>query len=93
MSASSLPSILPLGEVPQAPPLLDATDALERTGGKGAGGSYSEHMFPLEVLAEKYETNINVADPNQSFGLTSQQAKDLLEKYGLNVLTPPPKVP
>jgi len=38
-------------EGPHAAPLLNAEDSLERTGGKGAAGAYSEQMYRLEVLA------------------------------------------
>jgi sodium/potassium-transporting ATPase subunit alpha len=93
LSASSLPSIIPVSEGPAVPPLINAEDALERTGGKGAAGAYSEHMYPLDVLAEKYKTSIDVHDATKSKGLTSKQAADLLAELGPNVLTPPPKVP
>ncbi len=93
LSASSLPSIIPLAEESKAPPLINAEDALERTGGKGAAGSYSEHMYPLEVLSEKYSTSIDYTDPTKSHGLKSAQAEELLAKMGPNVLTPPPRVP
>lgn len=92
ISASSLPSIIPVSE-PAGSPLLNAEDALERTGGKGAAGAYSEHMYPLEVLAEKYSTHIDTQDAAKSQGLTEKKAKELLDSMGPNVLTPPPKVP
>lgn len=39
-------------------------------------------MFPLDVLASKYETHIDPNDPNKSKGLTSEKAKELLTKFG-----------
>eukprot|EP01040_Poterioochromonas_malhamensis_P018013 gene18013-20893_t len=66
ISASSLPSIIPVGDPVKGPPLLNAEDALERTGGKGAAGAYFEHMFPIEVLADKFLTQIDFADPTKS---------------------------
>eukprot|EP01040_Poterioochromonas_malhamensis_P015084 gene15084-16817_t len=93
ISASSLPSIIPVGDPVKGPPLLNAEDALERTGGKGAAGAYFEHMFPIEVLADKFLTQIDFADPTKSKGLPSKKAADLLASMGPNVLTPPPKVP
>ena len=94
ISASSLPSIIPVADpTTQQPPLINAEDALERTGGKGAAGAYSEHMYPLEVLAEKFSTSINFKDPSRSFGLSTKKAKEILAELGPNVLTPPPKVP
>lgn len=73
--------------------MLSAEDALERRGGKGAAGAFSEHMYPLDVLAEKFDTHIDSTDPEQSRGLTAAKAAENLEKYGPNVLTPPPTVP
>ncbi len=92
LSQSSMPSIIPVSEN-KATPLLNAEDALERTGGKGAAGAFSEHMHPLEVIAGNYTTHIDVHNPNNSRGLTSARAAELLEELGPNVLTPPPRVP
>jgi sodium/potassium-transporting ATPase subunit alpha len=92
ITASSLPSIIPVSES-TAKPLINAEDALERTGGKGAAGAYSEHMYPIEVLAEKFSTHIDHHNIANSKGLTSDAAKKQLENYGPNMLTPPPKVP
>lgn len=93
ISASSLPSIIPVSTPTGPPPLINAEDALERTGGKGAAGAYSEHMYPLDVIADKFSTHIDVDDPSKSKGLTEKKAKELLDSMGPNVLTPPPKVP
>jgi sodium/potassium-transporting ATPase subunit alpha len=92
ISASSLPSIIPVSEIPQKP-ILNAEEVLEKTGGKGAAGAYSEHMYPLEVLAEKFNTHIDYHDPSKSKGLTTKKVEQLLAELGPNVLTPPPKVP
>lgn len=92
LSASSLPSIFPNSE-PSGAPVINAEDVLERTGGKGAGGAYSEHLFPLEVLAEKFNTNIDFSEPSKSRGLTIDKASALLKEFGFNLLTPPPKMP
>lgn len=48
-----------------------------------------EHLMSHEEVAAKYKTNINMRRPEDSRGLTSEQAKQLLEEHGLNVLTPP----
>jgi sodium/potassium-transporting ATPase subunit alpha len=93
ISASSLPSIIPVGELGTQEPVKNAEDALERTGGKGAAGAYSEHMYPLDVLGNKYSTRIDSSDPSKSKGLPAKKAEELLAEYGANVLTPPPKVP
>ena len=54
LSQSSLPSIFP-EKVSTAQPVINAEDALERIGGKGAAGAFSEHMYPLETLAENFQ--------------------------------------
>jgi sodium/potassium-transporting ATPase subunit alpha len=73
--------------------LLGAEDALNRKGGKGAAGAFSEHMYPLEVIAENYNTHIDYKNVVHSRGLTHQKAEQLLHELGPNVLTPPPRVP
>lgn len=99
LSQSSLPSILPilssstdLHRVTEEP-LIDATDALERTGGTSTSGAYKEHLYPLEILAEKFSVHIDTKNISKSQGLTSKKATSLLEEYGPNVLTPPPRLP
>ena len=73
--------------------MLNAEDALERTGGKGAAGAFSEHMYPLETIADHFQTHIDYRDPLNSRGLTSAKAAEFLKEFGPNVLTPPPRVP
>lgn len=73
--------------------LLGAEDALNRKGGKGAAGAFSEHMHPLEVIADNYHTHIDYRNVVHSRGLTHQKAEQLLHELGPNVLTPPPRVP
>lgn len=92
-SYSTLPTMLPAGNTSTAEPVLSATDVLEKTGGKGAAGAYTEHMFTIEGLGEKFKVHIDVDDVPKSTGLLSQQARDLLLEFGNNVLTPPPRVP
>eukprot|EP01034_Spumella_vulgaris_P039474 gene39474-48778_t len=73
--------------------MLNAEEALEKTGGKGASGHFSEHMHPLDAIAANYSTHIDIRDPKQSRGLTHTMAAALLKECGPNVLTPPPTVP
>lgn len=75
------------------PTAIDAADALERIGGKGPRGAYSEHLMSLIELAAMYSCHVDETDPNKSKGLTEQSAEQLLVQYGPNTLTPPPKVP
>jgi len=93
LSQSSMPTIFPAAKADPVPPLLGANEALERTGGKGAAGAFSEHMYPLETIAEHFQTHIDFKEPQNSKGLASSLASDLLKEFGLNVLTPPPKIP
>jgi sodium/potassium-transporting ATPase subunit alpha len=51
----------------------------------------TEHLLPLQEVAKKYNTNINLDKPGDSLGLTGQQAQQLLAEHGPNVLTPPSK--
>ena len=97
VSQTTLPSVLDF--IPSAQsaaeyePMLGAENVLERTGGKGAGGAFTEHMFQLDVLASKYSTHIDPDDVPSSKGLTVEKAEEFLKLYGPNVLTPPPKIP
>jgi sodium/potassium-transporting ATPase subunit alpha len=50
-----------------------------------------EHLMTHDEVAEQYKTQINMAKPEDSPGLTSQQAQELLLEHGPNVLTPPKK--
>jgi sodium/potassium-transporting ATPase subunit alpha len=50
-----------------------------------------EHLMPHMEVAERYKTRINLETPAESLGLTSQQAEQFLQEYGLNQLTPPKK--
>lgn len=97
VSQTTMPSVLDL--IPTATPMdsyepmLGAENVLERTGGKGASGAFTEHMFQLDVLASKLSTHIDYDDVNSSRGLSSGKAAEFLALYGPNVLTPPPKIP
>lgn len=48
-----------------------------------------DHLLSLESLAAKYQTNININQIDNSAGLTTEQANELLAKNGKNMLTPP----
>lgn len=97
VSQTTMPSVLDLipSSVPMESyePMLGAENVLERTGGKGAGGAFTEHMFQLDVLASKYSTHIDPDDVPNSKGLTVEKAAEFLKLYGPNVLTPPAKIP
>jgi len=51
----------------------------------------TEHLMDHEKVAEMYHTNINMTRPEESVGLTSEQAAQLLIEHGPNNLTPPSK--
>mmetsp|Transcript_3710 Transcript_3710/g.8114 ORF Transcript_3710/g.8114 Transcript_3710/m.8114 type:complete len:206 (+) Transcript_3710:161-778(+) len=88
LSLSSLPSILPIQRTITTP-MLGAEDALERQGGKGVG-AFCEHMYPLEVLSDHFQTHIDFSNALNSQGLSTAKANELLLEFGPNVLTPPP---
>ena len=50
-----------------------------------------EHQLTYSGLRDTLETSIDTKDPGKSTGLTSDEAKARLVKYGHNVLTPPKK--
>jgi sodium/potassium-transporting ATPase subunit alpha len=98
MSDGAMPTVMNM--TPAAAPGKKAKDikisaehALEKTGGKGASGSYTEHMFPLDELANKFQTHVDASKAKESRGLTSTKAAELLAIHGPNVLTPPPSIP
>jgi magnesium-transporting ATPase (P-type) len=93
LSSTSMPNIFAVQPLPDAEPVKNAEDALERTGGSSVGGAYSEHMQPLDVIADRYSTHIDCDNVPKSKGLTSIKAKELYEELGPNVLTPPQRVP
>ena len=95
VSQTTMPTVLDIipRVGPESEPMLGAENVLERTGGKGAGGAFSEHMFQLDVLAAKYFTHIDPDNVNDSRGLTAAKAAEFFALYGPNVLTPPPKIP
>lgn len=51
-----------------------------------------EHLLPTEEVVARYKTNINIARPGESQGLSSHAAENLLLEHGRNVLTPVKKV-
>ena len=51
------------------------------------------YMELAEIAAAHPASNIRVEDIETSLGLTSEEAASRLEKYGKNILTPPPRMP
>jgi sodium/potassium-transporting ATPase subunit alpha len=94
ISGSSQPNFTTVLGINPAPrseePVLSARDVLERTRGQG---DFYEHMWTLEAISEKYETDINFSDPKSSKGLSDARASELLQEFGPNVLTPPARIP
>jgi sodium/potassium-transporting ATPase subunit alpha len=48
-----------------------------------------EHLLGHQEVADRYRTKIDMDKPGDSVGLTSEQAAQLVEVHGLNILTPP----
>jgi Cation transporter/ATPase, N-terminus. len=69
----------------------------EQKAKKGAGAAefdnvdIEEHHLPISGYTEALQTSIDTKDAANSSGLTSEEAKARLERFGQNVLTPPPK--
>jgi len=74
-------------------PIANVNDALEKLGGKGPAGAYSEHLWDFNKLSTLYQCHIDSLNPSRSCGLTADQAIKHLNEYGHNVLTPPPRIP
>jgi sodium/potassium-transporting ATPase subunit alpha len=72
--------------------LHDVLDSDESTN-SNLSGKYSEHQLSLNSIGQRLSTAIDYIDPSKSNGLTNQAAAEKLRITGLNVLTPPPKVP
>ncbi|KAJ1663742.1 hypothetical protein IW140_004656 [Coemansia sp. RSA 1813] len=51
----------------------------------------TEHMLSLEEICAKFSVKVNPDRPQESYGLGSAQAADLLAANGPNALTPPKK--
>ena len=49
----------------------------------------NEHMQSLDELSIRYDTHLDIMNPNNSKGLTRDKVKALQLKYGKNVLSPP----
>ena len=56
-------------------PMMGAEDALNKTRGEG---DFYEHLWSLDAVSDKYETDVDLKDPRNSKGLTSQRAEELL---------------
>jgi sodium/potassium-transporting ATPase subunit alpha len=77
------------------PPTPDATGTTAMTAVPTAVSSAPPELYiDLKEITKLHpKSNINVSNIESSAGLTTQDATDLLQKYGKNVLTPPPKTP
>jgi sodium/potassium-transporting ATPase subunit alpha len=53
----------------------------------------NEHTLTVEQLCDLYKTQFDKENPEQSFGLSSQEAKERLMQNGPNMLTPPKETP
>lgn len=54
---------------------------------------YIEHEFDFYRLSEYFHTNIDIKNPKNSLGLSTDQAQALLKQFGRNKLTPPERMP
>ncbi|KAF9484958.1 aminophospholipid-transporting P-type ATPase [Pholiota conissans] len=58
---------------------------------EGLSADITEHSFNFESLADELKTHFDTKEPDHSHGLTSDEAKQRLQRDGANVLTPPKK--
>ncbi|KAG0240807.1 hypothetical protein BGW41_006665 [Actinomortierella wolfii] len=82
------------GKAPASDPVLSekAKEKAAEKAAKEKSLDITEHLFPAEEIAARYNTNINVHKPSASQGLDSATAARLLAQNGPNVLAPPKKV-
>ena len=92
LSLSSTPNTTEK-EFPTVPLMPSTNKAAKTIGSKAPKGIFSEHLFPLETIADHFLTHIDYAKPANSRGLTEGRSGELLLEFGQNVLTPPSKVP
>jgi sodium/potassium-transporting ATPase subunit alpha len=50
---------------------------------------FDEHLMTHEEVVEPKKTKIDMEKPGDSFGVTSEQATQLLKEHGLDILTEP----
>uniref|UniRef100_A0A914D505 Cation-transporting P-type ATPase N-terminal domain-containing protein n=1 Tax=Acrobeloides nanus TaxID=290746 RepID=A0A914D505_9BILA len=54
---------------------------------RNLSASYTEHTWEIDIIKEQYASSgINIQHPSQSYGLSTSEAKELLEKNGPNAL-------
>ncbi len=80
-SVSSIPQVISTRE----------NDLRERQQEEERTTKLDEHLLPPQDVAARYKTRISLEKPGESAGLTGQQAEQLLQEYGANILTPPKK--
>lgn len=52
----------------------------------------TEHLFPIEDIAARHGTSVDLSKPGSSFGLSSEVAANRLIENGPNILAPPKQV-
>ncbi|KAJ2817968.1 hypothetical protein GGI24_005241, partial [Coemansia furcata] len=91
---------IPSREAPRA--LLSIAEKSEKTNvevssegaatdDKAKNVDITEHLLSLTEVCDKFSVQANADHPQDSFGLSSTQAADLLASHGPNTLTPPKK--
>ncbi|KAJ2010607.1 hypothetical protein IWW57_006882, partial [Coemansia sp. S610] len=90
----------PSREAPRATsPIIEKSEKSEKSEKASAEASsekaknvdITEHLLSLMEVCEKFSVQANADHPQDSFGLSSTQAADLLARHGPNTLTPPKK--
>ncbi|KAF9143347.1 hypothetical protein BGX30_000669 [Mortierella sp. GBA39] len=79
----------------QPAPIDEKSDGADK--GKKAGVAektldITEHLFPIEDIAARHGTRVDLAKPGSSFGLSSEVAAARLIENGPNILAPPKQI-
>ncbi|KAJ1799891.1 hypothetical protein LPJ59_001508 [Coemansia sp. RSA 2399] len=89
-------AVRPLSDIQEKAGLYESddsevgSDAKEKES-KTKNVDITEHMLSIEDVCTKFSITVNQDRPQESFGLSTKQAADLLIANGPNALTPPKK--
>jgi sodium/potassium-transporting ATPase subunit alpha len=88
----------PQDDNPEVEPLLEVEvekipDVIVTGPSRSPKVPYNEHLMTVTDLNKLLRSRINADNPNNSLGLSKEDAEDILRDVGPNSLTPPPSTP
>ncbi|KAJ2315026.1 hypothetical protein H4R23_000298 [Coemansia sp. Cherry 401B] len=88
----TFPSRDPRASTAEPPPVAEGKEkAGANDDDTGKNVDITEHLMSLEQVCNKYSVQVSEARPQDSFGLSAEQAARVLAENGPNTLTPPKK--